>query len=90
MQHLHVRVLGRVQGVGFRHFACLRARALGIEGHARNCADGSVEIEAQGDRDSLERFLEQVKSGPRSSRVTTIEARWSEGPARFQGFEVMG
>ena len=36
-------VAGRVQGVGFRAFLIREANALGLDGWARNRADGSVE-----------------------------------------------
>jgi acylphosphatase len=41
-------VTGKVQGVFFRHSARLEAKRLQIRGLARNLADGSVEVLAQG------------------------------------------
>ena len=42
-------VIGKVQGVYFRHSTRLEARRLAIRGIARNLPDGSVEVLAQGD-----------------------------------------
>ena len=41
-------VRGAVQGVGFRWWTRARALELGLVGHARNTADGRVEVVAQG------------------------------------------
>ncbi len=53
----HYVVRGRVQGVGFRYTAYYTARAYGITGYAKNCYDGSVELELQGSADTVNRFF---------------------------------
>jgi acylphosphatase len=88
--HLHLRVLGRVQGVGFRYFVLACARALELRGTVRNHRDGSVEIEAEGERSDLERLLAEVRTGPRLARVTHVEETWAEGPPRRNTFDVSG
>ena len=65
-------ISGRVQGVGFRYFAERRASQLGIVGYVKNCWDGSVEVYAVGDPNSLEEFRSLLAEGPHSSRVTNI------------------
>ena len=45
---LRIRVLGAVQGVGFRPFVYRTAKALGLKGWVRNTPDG-VEIEVEGE-----------------------------------------
>jgi len=44
----HAVVRGRVQGVGFRHFARQRAQAHGVAGFVRNLPDGAVGLHAEG------------------------------------------
>jgi acylphosphatase len=51
---------GRVQGVGFRATAADIAGEHPVTGFVRNQADGSVELEAQGAKDDVERFLSAV------------------------------
>lgn len=66
------RVQGRVQGVAFRAATRSRARELGIDGHARNLPDGSVEVVARGTPvalAALERFLHH---GPTLARVDSV------------------
>jgi acylphosphatase len=73
---VHVRVEGRVQGVGFRYYVLEKAQALGVRGWVRNRWDESVEILAQGERNVLERFIALVQRGPRSAFVSRMEADW--------------
>lgn len=72
MKTYHMKVTGRVQGVGFRYYTLEQARSLGITGWVRNLADGSVEIRATGDEDLLGRFIEQVRKGSSFSRVFEV------------------
>jgi acylphosphatase len=44
---LHARVIGRVQGVGFRYYVLNAAIELGLTGWVRNRRDGSVEVVAE-------------------------------------------
>jgi acylphosphatase len=86
MKHLDIRVRGRVQGVFFRATTREAALVLGIRGTVRNEPDGSVLIEAEGDDESLDRFLEKVRQGPPGSRVVSMDIREgrSRGYARFE------
>ena len=65
-------VLGRVQGVGFRWFACREARRLGLTGWVCNREDGSVELEVQGDAHTVGRFLEILQKGNGFCQVERI------------------
>jgi acylphosphatase len=85
---LHVQVSGRVQGVGFRYFTEREASRLGLTGWVRNLPDGSVEIVAEGPRESLEALIGIVRVGPRGGRVDDLHVRWSETDAREDGFRV--
>ena len=73
MTRKHIVVHGQVQGVGFRYYVQREAERLDLAGWARNCPDGTVEIEAQGDDAALESFLQAVRKGPAFSRVGEVE-----------------
>lgn len=66
-------VTGRVQGVGFRAATREQARALGLRGIARNCADGSVEVLAAGDPQAVESLALWLQHGPPPARVERLE-----------------
>ena len=59
-----VTVRGRVQGVGFRWWVRARALELGLVGHARNTADGRVEVVAQGPRSAVDRLVGLLSEEP--------------------------
>jgi hydrogenase maturation protein HypF len=58
---VHIAVSGIVQGVGFRPFVYRIVRRDNIVGFVRNNS-GVVEIEAQGTKTSVERFLSLLRS----------------------------
>jgi acylphosphatase len=67
-----IKVLGKVQGVGFRFYTQKKAIELGIDGFVRNMRDGSVYIEAQASQEQLENFIQWVRQGPDWARVDDI------------------
>jgi acylphosphatase len=78
-----------VQAVGFRQFVWSRAARLGLAGWVRNGDDGrSVEIEAEGPTDALERLLDLLRQGPYGARVDDVQASWSDEPRGYTAFEV--
>ncbi|KPJ59823.1 MAG: hypothetical protein AMJ46_09290 [Latescibacteria bacterium DG_63] len=83
-----VIVSGLVQGVGYRFFAVRHGDALELTGYVRNVHDGTVEVEAEGNRDDLEKFISRLREGPRAARVTDVQVEWKEFKGRFAGFEV--
>ena len=72
MRELHVRVTGRVQGVGFRWFVRERARRLGLAGWVRNLRDGSVEVAAAGDQGQLDLLVGELRRGPQGAAVEDV------------------
>ena len=57
MVRRHIYFSGRVQGVGFRFRASWAAKRLGLTGWVRNCYDGSVEMEVQGEPEIIDDLL---------------------------------
>ncbi|QDI04481.1 MULTISPECIES: acylphosphatase [Xanthomonas translucens group] len=65
-------VCGRVQGVYFRAATRECALALGLDGQARNLADGRVEVIAAGEAAALEALAEWLRHGPPAARVEQV------------------
>ncbi|MEA3196161.1 MAG: acylphosphatase [Gammaproteobacteria bacterium] len=65
-------VLGKVQGVYFRHSTRREARRLGIRGIARNLPDGSVDVLAQGGAAAVEDLRAWLQRGPPEARVVEV------------------
>ena len=72
MRRARAIVTGRVQGVSFRAAAASEARRLGVVGWVRNRADGSVELEAEGDDALVGRLLAWCEHGPPSAQVARV------------------
>lgn len=87
-KQFRARICGHVQGVGYRFFARETANQFGITGYVRNLPDGSVEVLAESEEDVLKEFLELLKDGPRSARVTDAEVTWEEPSEEYDHFLV--
>jgi acylphosphatase len=86
---LKIRIYGHVQGVGFRFEAMRKAQDLSLVGFARNERNGTLYIEAQGDKDNLEKFLHWCsRHGPTSADVSRVVAKYSNKLENFQSFSV--
>ncbi len=87
-ERLDATVRGRVQGVGFRYFVVRHAMDLGLTGWVANEPDGSVRCVAEGDRASLETFLESLERGPAGALVDRVTSRWETAGGGWRTFEV--
>jgi acylphosphatase len=56
--------------VGFRAFATVHARRLGLRGWVRNTESGAVEALAEGPAASVEEFARLLRRGPAAADVT--------------------
>jgi acylphosphatase len=81
-------ISGEVQGVGYRFFAQRAAARHQIFGHVRNCADGSVEVIAEGPASDVEEFKKDLTTGPQWSRVEQVEAISLEPAGTYASFRI--
>jgi acylphosphatase len=87
-QHLDITIKGKVQGVFYRAATKAVADQLGVKGCAWNEPNGDVFIEAEGDKISLEMFLDWCREGPEHAIVTSVES--NEGELKnYRNFEVV-
>ena len=84
----HYLISGRVQGVGFRFFAEHAAAREAVNGWVRNVPDGRVEIEAEGEAESLERFEHRIRHGPSGARVDRVEVSDAATGQHNSGFSI--
>lgn len=59
----HIFFYGRVQGVGFRYRAYYAAQRYGVTGWVRNNYDGSVEMEAEGTEEDMDKMIMDIEKG---------------------------
>lgn len=87
MKHYKIRVFGKVQGVWFRQSALEKARELGLSGKVENLPDGSVDIEAEGSEENLQKLLDWCREGPEHASVEDISYTEAE-LEDYKGFSV--
>ena len=82
-----VTVYGRVQGVGFRFYTNKKAHELNICGFVENKPDGTVYIEAEGDKTDIETFISWCELGPQWARVSRI-IKQEVPPLNYSQFKI--
>ena len=85
---IHVVVTGVVQMVGYRWFAINSAKDLELTWWVKNLDDGSVEINAFGNKSMLEEFVKQLNVGPKFSNVSDVRVRGIEYKVIYTDFMV--
>jgi acylphosphatase len=87
----HLRIEGRVQGVGYRAALAAEAESGGISGWVRNRRDGSVEALVQGSPAAVEKILAWARRGPPAAKVLKLEAQPAQGEIErpYDGFDCL-
>jgi len=85
---LQATVSGRVHGVFFRAYVEGKAADLRLTGYVRNLPDGKVEVNAEGERERLEKLAGYLKAGPPAARVVRVRLKWGEPSGQFTDFRV--
>jgi len=70
---LDLVIKGRVQGVGYRYSAKMKAESMDIKGSVQNLRDGSVFVTAQGEKEAMDNFVRWCYKGPPGATVRNIE-----------------
>jgi acylphosphatase len=84
----HVRLLGRVQGVGFRYTTADEARRRHLNGWVRNLDSGAVEAVFEGGRADVEDMLRWCQAGPPGAHVREVRVSWDEPMEDLVRFEI--
>lgn len=88
MKTLHIIVNGRVQGVYFRAYTKKQAEKQGITGYVSNKEDGTVEIIASGDQQSLDNLVSWCNKGPLLAKVSNVLIKDYSTTESFTQFEI--
>jgi len=85
---VHLRIIGRVHGVGYRAWLVGEAERRGLSGWVRNRSDGSVEAVLTGESGAVAEVATLCRQGPRSAIVSNVISEDYDGPLR-NGFRVL-
>lgn len=69
---MKLRIEGRVQGVGFRHWMLKQASKLSLKGYVKNIADGGVEAVISGEDHAIHEMLKKCLIGPLRAKVNNL------------------
>ena len=83
------RVMGRVQGVGFRWWTRRTAADLRLSGSVCNRRDGSVEVSVRGEREVLDQLERSLWVGPPGAAVDHVDRRESDLPIARGEFRIV-
>ncbi|TMN23686.1 acylphosphatase [Lentibacillus cibarius] len=84
-----VTVSGRVQGVGFRYSAQQQAKNYQLTGWVQNKADGTVELEVEGDEQRVHAYLRALEKGfSPFIRVENMEVNLNENEKGYDDFSI--
>ena len=84
----HLRIHGKVQGVGYRFYATRVARRMGLKGWIQNNRDGSVEALVEGEKNSIDEWIEEIREGPRYVEVIKIGQESKEFTGKLPDYDV--
>ena len=90
MERYFIVVSGLVQQVGFRYFVYQTAVKFNLTGWVRNCFDGTVELEVQGDETVISKFIDALRKGNRFSRVDNIAPNLIDIKQNEKSFKIIG
>jgi acylphosphatase len=94
LKQVHLFIKGDVVGVGFRAWAKIQAKTIGVSGWVRNVYDkpeifgigGGVEALIQAEEERVNRMVTILKNGPPVCRVDDVEVYWQDPKEIFEDF----
>lgn len=88
MINLHIILTGKVYKVGLRYFIKQMAKRCGIIGTVRYQDDSTIAIDATGQKDNINHFLNYCRLGCPGSDIQDINIK-EKIPANYQSFEIL-
>ena len=84
---VQILVHGKVQGVYFRKYVQQIALSLNLSGFVRNQMDGSVYIEAIGDKEKIHKLVDWCNKGPQLASIEKVLVKEITAK-QYSGFEI--
>ena len=88
LARVHAVISGEVQGVGYRYFVKRLAAELDINGWVKNNTDGTVELEAEGEKEKLSQYLQRLKTEHSYASIESVETKWLPFENKYSNFSI--
>ncbi|MDP3964740.1 MAG: acylphosphatase [bacterium] len=85
---MSLTIHGNVQGINLRSMIKVKALELGLTGFVTNNSQGTVTVEAEGEKAKLEEILRWFDTNPGGSRVDQVSDQWREASGEFTDFTI--
>ncbi|MBN1621770.1 MAG: acylphosphatase [Endomicrobiales bacterium] len=86
---VHITVKGQVQGIGFRWFVQKTGKRFNLVGWVKNLPNGDVELEAEGQNEDINNFIESLKKDHPWASVRALETEWLKKTQNdYSSFEI--
>jgi len=89
MNYASIKVEGKVQGVWFRDYVRKEAIKLNLCGWVKNNLDSSVSVEVEGDKQIIEKLIDQIKIGTPQSVVMNVDIEWLVFKNKYRSFKII-
>lgn len=87
-QRMLLKVYGQVQGINLRSMIKVKALELGLVGHVMNNNDGTVSLEAEGERPALEALMGWLRGRPGNCRIDRLADDWQDALGQEDNFVI--
>ncbi len=89
MQQAEIRVVGVVQGIGFRPFIYAQATKRGLNGFVLNTGNSAVQIIVEGAKPNIIEFIESIEiDKPYLAVIDSIQTVWRQATGKFRDFQI--
>lgn len=89
IQQAEIRVVGVVQGIGFRPFIYTQATKLSLYGFVLNTGNSAVQIIVEGEKKKIIEFIESIeKEKPYLAVIDSIQTIWRPPEGKFSDFQI--
>jgi hydrogenase maturation protein HypF len=88
-QQAEIRVVGVVQGIGFRPFIYAQATQHDLVGFVLNTGNSAVQIIVEGEKEKIIEFIESIeKEKPYLAVIDSIQTIWRPPKGKFKDFQI--
>ncbi|MFX1318312.1 MAG: carbamoyltransferase HypF [Promethearchaeota archaeon] len=88
-QQAEIRVVGVVQGIGFRPFIYAQATQRGLVGFVLNTGNSAVLIVVEGEKKKIIEFIESIeRDKPYLAVIDSIQTIWHTTAGKFKDFQI--